>query len=362
MDIRGFLQKVLPYGYIINRYDRVGMIEKYMSESKEDELPDLMKSIESKFDKIVSVQGFGYSGSGAVVDLLREFSNCNVVGYVSVEGSKTARNKSMAEIDFIRLSGGLFEIEKYVESNNLFHEDALIKRTFCLFSSSYLFRLPELRPYFISFLKAIIKFSFPKLSQSYYNGYLYLPRTPASIYFLEKMSRADYRKLCSNFLNSVFNYFHSENINYFVADQLFSDFEFDTDRNKQYLPNIKTIFVPRDPRDLYAWTNYKKVEWIPQDLESFIQWYKIIYSPLNASIDDSLIVNYEAICLDYDNECKKILEYLDLDENFHLNKKRCFNPDVSKKFVGIWKDSIMPMSDFELIEKGLGNFCCSLID
>ena len=119
MDIKSLLQKVLPYGYIINRYDRVGMVEKCIFESKEYELPDLMKPVESKFDKIVSVQGFGYSGSGAVVDLLREFSNCNVVGYVSVEGSKTARNKSMAEVDFVRLSGGLFEIEKYVESTTV---------------------------------------------------------------------------------------------------------------------------------------------------------------------------------------------------------------------------------------------------
>lgn len=362
MDYKKIAQYLLPYGYIYNRYNRISKMEALLNEFNDSDIIDLTSTVESKFKTIVSVQGFGYSGSGAVVDLLREYSNCQVIGYVSVEGSKTARSKSMAEVDFIRLAGGLFEIEKYMESNNLFHDDALIHRTLSVIESSCLFRVPELRPYFLSFLKSIIDFSLPNLSQAYYNAYLKMPRSRASIYFLKKMPLLEFRKMCGNFLNAIFNYFYTENTDFFVADQLFSDFEFDMDRNKQYTPNLKCIYIPRDPRDLYAWTNYKKVEWIPQGLESFIKWYKIMYSHLFTPKKDSLIVRYEAICLDYDKEYKRIVDFLGLDESLHANKKECFNPDASSKFVNIWKKSEMPKHDFDVIKKELSEYCCSLVD
>ena len=362
MDLKKIAQNILPYGYIAKRYNRELKVEQLLRDFKDSDVIDLTVPVESKYRCVVSVQGFGYSGSGAVVDLLREYSNCQVIGYVSVEGSKTARNKSMAEVDFIRLAGGLFEIEKYMESNNLFHDEALIHRTLCLFESSYLFSVPELRPYFLSFLKTIIDFSLPDLSQAYYNAYLKMPRSRASIYFLKKMPLKDYRKMCGNFLNSIFNYFYSDNVEYFVADQIFSDFEFNMVRNKEYIPHLKCIYVPRDPRDLYAWTNYKKVEWIPQDLPSFIKWYKLMYSQLYTPKEDSIIIRYEAICLDYENEYKKVVDFLGLDESLHLNKRECFNPDESKKYVNIWKKSDMPKEDFEVIKKELGEYCCSLVD
>ena len=362
MDFKKIIQNLLPFGYINSRYNRIDKVEALIKNFSDSSIIDFSVPIKSKFKTIVSVQGFGYSGSGTVVDFLREFSNCQVIGYVSVEGSKTSRSKSMAEVDFIRLAGGLFEIEKYMESNNLFHDDALIHRTMNLFESSYLFSVPELRPYFLSFLKSFIDFSLLNLSQTYYNAYLNMPRTRSSIYFLKKMPLVDFRRLCGNFLNGIFNYFYTDNTDFFVADQLFSDFEFDMERNKQYISNLKCIYIPRDPRDLYAWTNYKNIEWIPQDLFSFIKWYKIMYSKLYTPKTDSLIVRYESICLDYDNEYKRIVDFLGLDETLHLNKKKCFNPVASSKFVNIWKDSKMPKKDFEVIKKELGEYCCSLVD
>lgn len=41
----------------------------------------------SNYRQIISVQGFGYSGSGAVVDLLREYPSCQVWGGID-EGIK----------------------------------------------------------------------------------------------------------------------------------------------------------------------------------------------------------------------------------------------------------------------------------
>lgn len=63
---------------------------------------------------IISVQGFGYSGSGAVVDLLREYQNFTVWGIFEADSHSSniqqPKNQITKEIDFLRLSGGLFEL------------------------------------------------------------------------------------------------------------------------------------------------------------------------------------------------------------------------------------------------------------
>lgn len=361
MEIKDIARRILPYGYISQRYNaRNFELERLIQES--DDVIDLSISELSKFKTIVSVQGFGYSGSGAVVDLLREYSNCQVIGYVSVEGSKTSKKASMAEVDIIRLSGGLFEIENYIDSTNAFHNNALINRTIKLFASSPLSRIPEIQKLYVSFLKTIIDFSIPNLSKPYYNGYLYNPGDQSSIYFLKQMTKEQFRIICGNFLNHIFNYFHSQGCDYFVADQLYSDGIFDMHRNQSYTHNLKVIFIPRDPRDLYAWTNYKKVEWIPQKLEAFIKWYKIMYRNLHDCKSDALIIQYEGMCLDYENECKKVVKFLGLDERMHTSKCQCFNPDSSKRFVNLWKTSNMPTKDFDQIKSELSEYCTSLID
>ena len=364
MRIRSVIRNILPFG-IINRRRLASkrlLIEELFFNMKEGDFVDLTIPVPSKFKNVVSVQGFGYSGSGAVVDLLREYSNCFVMGYVSVEGSQAPRKDSMAEIDFVRLAGGLFEIEKFIDNDNFFQNDALVNRTIRLFNSAYLFRNPDLRIYFLSFLHAIIEHALPNLSQPYYNASLYDPEVSTSIYFLRKMPIQEYRAICRNFLNIIFNYFHTEGKDYFVADQIFADEAFDYKKLKDYCPNFKTVVIPRDPRDLYAWTNYKKVEWIPQDLHSFIKWYNIIYSQLKQDQPDSLVIRYEEMCLDYDNQYPKVANFIGLDEKLHLHKLECFNPDFSKKYVNIWKQSEMRKEDFDMIMKELGDYCCHLVD
>lgn len=99
------------------------------------ELDDIIEQEECKckYDQIVSVQGFGYSGSGAVNDLLREMNNVSVVAYKDGDSYTdiTGTNEPLlnSEVDFMRSAGGLLEVERYLCSNNIFFNDALIKRS-----------------------------------------------------------------------------------------------------------------------------------------------------------------------------------------------------------------------------------------
>lgn len=363
MSIRSIIRDLFPYRFMIERYKgQYAAMDNYIM-PKDTNGVDLKKDTPSKFKNIISIQGFGYSGSGTIVDYLREYSNCRVLGYVSKEGSKASRKEALSEIDILRLAGGLFEVEKYLDSKNVFINDALLHRMRRNFTSSSLFRtIPEIQPYFVSFFNSMVEYSMDNMSQTYYNSFLTYPCENRSIYFLKQMPLGVYREMSRNFLNNVLNHFHDDNTDYLVVDQMFSDFEFDMVKNQEYLPGLKIVFVIRDPRDLYAWANYNKVEWIPQDLDGFLRWYKIMLEPLDLQTPNALVLRYEEICLDFDKQEKRIIDYLNLDAQKHILPRSSFDPDTSKRFVSIWKHSFMPKDHFDIIKKDLGIYCCEMVD
>ena len=117
MNIRHLIKQLMPLSLAQRYMARNSFATKFKQTGYNEncEFPDE----ESKFKTIVSVQGFGYSGSGALIDFFREYPKFAVLGYVDVKGEGggyTPKSMQQSEIDFIRLSGGLFEIEKYLES------------------------------------------------------------------------------------------------------------------------------------------------------------------------------------------------------------------------------------------------------
>jgi hypothetical protein len=324
---------------------------------------------ESKFKSIISVQGFGYSGSGALIDFFREYPKFAVLGYVDVKGEGggyTPKSMQLSEIDFIRLSGGLFEIEKYIGSRNNFFNDALLNRTVQLFGSSSLYRCnSHIRDLMFRFFAKIAYLRLENLSQPYYNSYTVgLNETP-DLYFLKQMPREEYIQLCRRFLNSVFNEFCSTGKEFMVGDQLLSDGDYDVKRNKEYIPNLKMIMVTRDPRDTYAWAIKRNVEWMEhQSVETFIEWYKNVYSYVNPSNNtlDCLVVRYEDLIFDYDNQEKIINNYLGVSSQDHELRQQYFRPDYSKRYVGIYKEMPDREEEFALIRETLPDYCYSMID
>ena len=215
---------------------------------------------------------------------------------------------------------------------------------------------------FCKFFCSITSLRLVLMSKTYYNGYLYNSDEKRGIYFLRKMSKGEYISLCRKLLINIFNRINI-GCDYVVADQLFSDTELNISRNLSYVPNLKTIIVIRDPRDIYAWAVLKNIEWIPHDsIKNFIRWYNWQYSNIKKikNNDNCLIVRYENLILNYDNTVIAIEQYLGFKPIHHIRKFAYFDPEFSRKFVGIYKK--IPSDTISFIQSALKEYCNTLID
>lgn len=367
MNIRHIIKQLMPLS-LAQRYMARNSFATKFKQTGYNENCDFPRE-RSKFKTIISIQGFGYSGSGALVDFLREYPNISVLGYVDKAdegGGLTPKSMQVSEIDFVRLSGGLFEIEKYLDSSNIFFNDALLNRTAKLFGNSSLYlNNAKIRDLMYRFFAHVAYLRLENLGYSYYNTYTVGLNETQDIYFLKKMSRNEYQDLCRNFLSSVFNEFYQSGKDFLAADQLLSDMEFNMERNLEYIPNLKMVIVTRDPRDTYCWAIKRNIEWMEHSSpQRFVEWYKHLYANVNSLQADNrcLVLKYEDLVLDYDKQEKRINEYLGTCSEDHKLRQQFFNPDVSKRFVGIYKEFKDYEKDFAYIRNELSNYCNTIID
>lgn len=354
MSFRSKIKNYLPYSFVLSYMQRHKTKFVFGNNSVTDE--DVHYDDKSAYKTVVSVEGFGYSGSGAVVDLLREYDELLVMGSIDAQEGSLAKSDNLSEeMDFIRLTGGLFEIEKYIEGNNAFFNDAVIHRLIKLVQSSSVFAYNEkARLLFGKFFANIVEFKIDGLPVPMYNTYL--EDTDNTIYYLKSMTINEYRLLCRQLITSIFNCYKRTGKEVLVADQLFSDGEFDVVRNEQYVPNLKTIVIYRDPRDVFAFAFKRKVSWIPyNDVNTYIKWVKTNYKRFDKTRSDYLVIRYEDLISNYDVEVKKIEQYLDIER--HTSPRSCFDPSVSCRNVGIWKDSELDISVFEAIKEEFPELC-----
>lgn len=354
MGIKKQIKKILPYSYIINRYDSSKFINDYVI-WKRKQFTD--KNVKSLYRTIVSVQGFGFSGSGAVVDLLREYPSCQVLGGVDDDSVDQTIGHKFDEFDFLRHSGGFYDIEKHLGHNNIFINDGVINRFVKLVYYSSLYRnFPDCHNAFYYFLDSITDIEMTNLNARYFNANIFRHDNKSSIFFLKDLSVKDYRGICNRCLNLIFNSLYEEGKDILVADQMCCDFEFDIERDMQYIDNLKSIIIYRDPRDIYSYAVSHNVEWIAHDNVSlFINWYKHLLKKFDKSISNALIVRFEDLILNYDKTIPLIESYLLLDN--HKYKFMNLDPNLSKKNIGIWKESSLPKDDFDSIKKELGFLC-----
>lgn len=356
-SFKKLLRFILPYG-LVAKISEDHFIQRSIIQY-DGSLPEIKES-NSKFDYIVSVQGFGFSGSGAVVDFLREFPCCLTLGTIDTEGSKAKGSKlKNGEIDFLRYAGGLFEIEHYLDDNNIFSKDALLERFKRLANGTELFQQKNTKRLVNQFYNQLIDFEIDTKGIKVVNGHLasfFMPDTKIKV--MREISLVDYRKLCKNFLTSIFNELYENGYNYLVLDQLCGDSNYDEIRNREYMPNLKTILVYRDPRDTFAYALIKNVPWIPHDsVSDFIKWYKMLWRHVNTTSKETLIIRFEDLVLNYDDTVRIISNYLNLDTYKHAHKFECFDPKESAKNIAIWKILKKHADSMARIESHLSEYC-----
>lgn len=353
--LRKLLKGLMPFDYVVNRVANPDFLSDYIIPK---DLPEFPIKSQSKFDYIVSVQGLGYSGSGAVVDLLREYKCCNVLGGVDKEGSCSDKSVGLEEINFLRLAGGLFDIEQNLSSKNIFINDALLNRFIKLANFTKILQQNiKVKELFVSFLNNLVEFKINS-SETTYNPHLYSCYDNPPILFLRPLDLNSFRKLGNRFMTDLLDILYDENKTILVADQLFSDYEYNVIKNKQYIPNLKTIFVYRDPRDIYIYAKKNNIPWIPtQCVNDYIKWYKIITRYLDCNDPDILCIRFEDLIYKYDLVVKQIEEYLEFSNGLHDSKFMNFNPKKSAVNIGLWKQMPLFAADCDLIYSELTSLC-----
>jgi hypothetical protein len=359
MRIKKLIKQLLPY-FIVQYYIQRNAGNSFLNELwiKHDGQSISLPPIKNTFKYIVSVQGFGHSGSGAVIDLLREIPKATVLGGVDSNGSQSATKEALPEFDIIRVSGGLLEIEKLINSDNIFITDALINRFILLLENfvNHSNSRNEIQILLLNFMDKIIDFSINNLKGEWYNLHLKSNNKHPVIYFLKHLSKEEYINHCSELLQRLFSLLGHNQL--LVLDQLFSDIENNFIRNKLYVSNLKAIIVQRDPRDVFMTGLNRKEDWIPYyDVTKFVRWYNVMLKNYPCINSDVLNLKFEDLVIDYDIERKKILNFLELEIEDHINIKTKFVPEISIKNIGLWKGREDCKEQISYIENNLADWC-----
>jgi hypothetical protein len=268
---------------------------------------------------------------------------------------KKPMNRNLnCEVDIMRHSGGILEIEELIENDNIFFKDAAIKRfiQFCEyayinFGGFYNDTFLRLSRDFVENLvevKIVSKTPFynPHLLYRYIKihdnlEYLFsFGRKLYTTYLLKKMTRHEYRTLAKDYLYKLFSTIQSND--YLLLDQFLSDISSNIDSKLEYFYDIKMIAVYRDPRDVYATAILLDEQWIPKTAQEFIKWYTILASwVMNINSQNCLVIRFEDFVLDYNNTASEIMKFLGLSEKNHIYKQKIFDPNVSKNNIGLYK-------------------------
>lgn len=361
------IRSIIPYGIyeIIHRKRHKNFFleefDDYIKQVRKIDNPNTNDIIDNNFKQIVSVQGLGFSGSGAILDLLCEVDDCYVMG--KDENAIVIGNdhKGAFEVEFLRLAGGLFELEKYIDSDNIFQNDAMANRFISCINAFPLFQNDrKVRVIFYDFFESILDLEISDVVGTPFNPYLYDRIDTCHIFFFKKMSISSFRLQCKKLLLRLFNYLNSDKKSYIVLDQFLQDNTLDISKFHDYVPDSKIILCYRDPRDVYQFALDNNIGWIAHDnADHFVKWYKQLTRNVNINAKEYLVIQFENLVFDYENQVEKILSFLDISKKAHNPslKRTFFNPDISKQNIGLWKKEGNQQTDFKYILSQLKDYC-----
>lgn len=311
--------------------------------------------------QFVNVAGFFYSGSSAIVDLLKEVKG----GY-----------ESNAEIRFIKDPYGIADMEdKLINHWDLINSSAAISdfRAMCQRGSRYgkglfspmghgykQFISPDFMAITDEYIKNLVNFTYHadyyhyKFKKSYFRyvidryrwaieyltkGKLKTANRNTEICYFSHPSQEEFNKATQNYFNNLFaNYVKNDDVNFIILDQAVSPNN--TQVIHRYFKKSKMIIVDRDPRDIFV----DEIQWgvnldqyeTKEAAERFVNKTKKLRS--NIIYDEDIFrIQFEDLVINYDETVRRVFAFLDIKEEDHIEKMKYLNPSKSIKNVGIWR-------------------------
>ena len=319
--------------------------------------------------KVVLTSGFGYTGSGAVLDLLSEY-----------EGFRTPEE----EFRIIRDPDGISSLEQAVVHDwSLQRVDRALKRFWRLVEVLGRRRIKFLRygmnwdrncnGRFFSITQEYLS-SLIELRYAGHSVHDYYEASDVKYILMKTAERFRVRRTGELWMGGPGAGFLPATREYFgrlVASVAGDESAVGVVLNQaasatrpqgalEYLDRGYVIVVDRDPRDVYVESRRQRLTmFMPGgELGDFVTWYRRHREEaarLTRPHPRVLHVQFEDLVLNYDDAVSRIMRFLDLTPDRHRDPARVFDPGVSKRNVKMWKD--FPRQDeIGVIEQELEEF------
>lgn len=326
---------------------------------------------------IVSVSGFGWSGSGAVIDMLKEYSDIEVAfdGYnVDPEFILLAENDGIRDLEYhlietpCRLQSSLSlkrflrlvkSYNKFMKVNDVFDgkliditENYLEKLTDFKFVGATYHEYYQTKNVFLLYNKIICymlgnRFLRPVLKNTY-RHFIYEKEDLITVSYNPER----FMEYTKTYLNTIFNYVHKNKNFPIVFDQMFpSDNPLPY---MKYTDESRCVVVRRDPRDTYllAKCAYNSKVAVPvNNVKDFVTFYRKIVE--DTIIDNSSILNiqFEDLVYQYEKTKNSIENFLGIAQ--HTSPQTKFNPAISANNTQLFKKYKGFEEDIRFIEEAL---------
>lgn len=241
-------------------------------------------------------------------------------GGVSIKENPARGQENEYEVDFFRDPNSILDLERICYTRGTRIRDAAVHAFIKVVYRYHNSKIPIYDDYFYFLCKRFVKeiTAFSKRDSSCYVGYI-----PKELSIEE--FRACAKKMLLDFLRNI------PSREFLVMDNLMSITEPNEEILKGYFGNYKIIYVWCDPRDIYARARLQPGnDWVPVQPETFVKYYEwTLKKFLESKSDRLLCVNFDEFCNNYNEVSKKIMNFIGLQEEKHVNKFKFFDPKIS---------------------------------
>lgn len=320
----------------------------------------------------VPVLGYGWSGSSAVVDFLREFSVTwepgiefrlikDPYGLMDLKYNIIDRweplNVDIAIKNFLWFTYHLnVQSGRFKLSNGLGYErvwgDKFLEITREFVNKIAPFKYDS-NWHFLEFQKSKQEVLYDKIR---YKIWPFSKKRIPKLFYAQ-LKQDDFDKLCKEYVDELISVIINADKTHVVLDQAVPIQNIEVARN--YFTNYKTIVVDRDPRDQYVdlinsnmliGADIKKTH----DVDKFITWF-LPYRRNQSEVkqmENVKFIRFEQLILNYKETSKEIMDFLGLDNAQHVERLTRLKPNVSAKNIGLWKEYPYP-EEIKYIESKL---------
>lgn len=324
--------------------------------------------------KIITCTGHYGTGSSAITDLMKEYSNVscktdfevaliyeyngiNSLHYHLVDNPTRQGNRVIydflnncrnlafygTEMNYQKYFKGVFWAStcEYVEKIGGQSLDVINWKGF-----------QEKSPLYKSFFRVINKL----YSITHKESYKFITGQPPIPYYLHTVDKNYFMTCTKEYLKNLLEAINDKE--FLMIDQLVSSSKIDN--CTRYFDDIKVIVVDRDPRDIYLSMKYIWRDNLGKELSGnirlFCEWYEWLRRLDTKQKDKYLYIQFEDMLWDYDNTIEKIEKYCGLDNTKHIEKGKYFAPEISKRNCELWDQYECEKENIEYIEQYLKEY------